>query len=499
MRLPGSHEVKPLSNASEVYVQFRKEGLMLRRDGTGRDDALWRELVTKLGFEGTIRNLADALKGSRTSVEDFVRAFLTCFEPFARMMAEICLFMQKIDAKKGYHGLKINYRFSDRDESVEFDLKHFREFWRRYATLYERAVYQLWSLYDVRQYVADIARHLTAYPKSAIQEQEKGVTWEPGSAVPDDFQRNATLVSNARVVHSLYRSIDRARWPATIADLGESLLTATDHDDGDPLVGLLRHQEVSVGSPPTKNDLDQIRELLTQAHRDLARINACLSENKTPILSFHSDYRFSAANSLEVILSHYDDLPTEERLRTTLVEQLAEILNLPVWKHRWQLYQVWVGFSVLHAFDDAGVTVTVHAPEGKLELHERHPAELAGITECRTPITYWAELETLLPQVTEGSRSIKPDYRLARSPSTSPGNTILLVEAKQYERMAIKDLIKLHARYGQDALTGSSSLSTTTRFRLVRSLVRIRTHPSFSNSDRETLPPTRHSLKSSVP
>ncbi len=60
----------PLSSAADVYRSLVDEGLMFRKNGTGRDDALWSVLVKNLGFPADTTDIPKALKKNATSIEE---------------------------------------------------------------------------------------------------------------------------------------------------------------------------------------------------------------------------------------------------------------------------------------------------------------------------------------------------------------------------------------------------------------------------------------------
>lgn len=438
---------QPLQTAADVYRSLRDEGLMLRRDGTGRDDALWAELVFRLGFGPDITDLPSGLEARNTTVEEFVRAFLTCFEPFAVMMADICLFMERHGAVRSYHGLAISYQFSEDDKAVKFTLSHFQEFWRSYHTVYERSVFQLWSLWYLRSYMNDLAKHIDAYSALAPETERPIPQWEPGQSVPIELQSDGVVLAHANILHELWGSVQRSINRSAQGDQPPSSPFVAENDNlHEGASRIFRNQELASLRPPSDKELAELRELLIAGHQHLAKASWLLSEGaEAP--HFSASYEYGKPNSLPVILEQYKDLPTHERLVESLAEEIHSILRLPAWKHRWQLYQVWVGLYVLDLLREQDLDFVVHAPDGKLELYEHHPAHIADLRECKSFISFWSELQTAVAGDSGSVQSIRPDYRLARSPFTLPKSTLLLVEAKQRISMTSMQLQGLYERY----------------------------------------------------
>ncbi|MBJ6801137.1 hypothetical protein [Geomonas propionica] len=437
---------QPLQTATDVYRSLRDEGLMLRRDGTGRDDALWAELVSQLGFDPDITDLPRELESKNITVEEFVRVFLTCFEPFAVMMADICIFMERHGAVRSYHSLAISYQFSEDDKAMKFTLSHFQEFWRSYHKIYERVVYQVWSLWELRSYIKDLAKHINAYPLPAPESECAIPQWQPGQSVPIELQSDEAVSAHANILHDLWESVQRSiRQSAQGNEPPRSPFVASDNNIHEGTSRIFRNQELSL-RPPSEKDLAELLEHLTAGHEHLAKASWLLSKDvKVP--EFSATYEYGKPNSLSAILEQYKDLPTLERLVESLAEEIHSILRLPAWRHRWQLYQVWVGLSVLDLLREQELKFVVHAPDGKLELYEHHPAHIADLRECDSFISFWAELQTVVTGDSGSVQSIRPDYRLARSPFTMPKSTLLIVEAKQRISMTSLQLQGLYERY----------------------------------------------------
>jgi hypothetical protein len=219
----------------------------------------------------------------------------------------------------------------------------------------------------------------------------------------------------------------------------------------DTLGSFFIRQEVSARSLDAVK-IGNLKEVIRLASKNLWWIAVLRQKEDSP--TFGDEYDHFKPNSLKNIIKRYYDLPTEERIKASLIEEIHTILNLPAWKHRWQLYQVWVGLYVLNRLHDSGLSLNVYVENSKIELYEHHPAQIADITGCKVPISYWAELQTAITAPDDKVNSIRPDYKLARSPVTNPENSLLLVEAKQRLNMPVPDIEKICKRYKQGCPNG---------------------------------------------
>jgi hypothetical protein len=444
---------EPINTAAAVYRSLANQGLMLRKDGTGRDDALWKELVFQLGLPEGTTELPKALESSDITVEQFVRAFFSCFEPFALMMAEICQIMQKHDAKRSYHSISIKYSFSDEDDAVDFSLSHFRDYWRSYQRLYQRAVFRFWNEWDLSRMREDLERHSLAYLSENTTADEE-CHWIASNSIPDGWATDKEVISLAKTLQALWNSLSNLSQesPEVNNDSSSPLVYSHSQNErfhdglehGDSLREFFIQQEVT-SRPLNAGEIDDFLGIIHQASGYLAWIAKLRQSEESP--EFCEKYQYSQANSLKNIIEHFSDLPTEERIVESLIEEIHTILNLPVWKYRWQLYQVWVGLYFLNRMQEYGLPFNVYVQNGRIELYEHHPAQLADVVGCESPISFWAELQTALPTPIGKPHSIKPDYRLSRSPVTNPKNTLLLLEAKQRLEITEKELCELIERY----------------------------------------------------
>ena len=116
-----------------------------------------------------------------------------------------------------------------------------------------------------------------------------------------------------------------------------------------------------------------------------------------------------------------------------LVNELLNILNLPVWKKRYALYSAWVSTQIITAFDKRAVKYNV--VDGMLSF-SFGGSIIAYIEQSSVKYTLFAELRTPFTGVKGHGRthSIQPDYSLCVNDESDPKNTVLVVECKQYKK-----------------------------------------------------------------
>lgn len=141
------NEIIQVRTSAELYRLISRENLHLRR-GFGRDDALHKQLAQKLGLD-LAGSIPTQLESKKISVEDFVQAFFSVTEPFAKMMNNNYSIMEHLGARSAIRSVRMKFSFQNASEKLEFDLKHFRELLATYRKLRDTFTVRLWSQDDI--------------------------------------------------------------------------------------------------------------------------------------------------------------------------------------------------------------------------------------------------------------------------------------------------------------------------------------------------------------
>lgn len=164
----------------------------------------------------------------------------------------------------------------------------------------------------------------------------------------------------------------------------------------------------------------------------------------------HAHARVSSSDEA-AIAKMMDDLdrllPTPATRAKALMRKLADVLDLPVWKHRHEVYAVWLGAQMHQALADRW-NFRFHLVDGALKF-PFGGAHLATLFNNRDDevLFWWTELGTPHDDLPSGKRTegIQPDYRLQRAPLGALAADVAVVEAKQHRGYSTKEF--------QDALT----------------------------------------------
>lgn len=394
------------------------------------DAALVDELQQTL-FPGSVKPFETSLKDASPPVlaEMLLRSFLKAVQPFSLMKIDILAMMSAAGSSKGNDNLKIRFHFSETDDPLEVLLRDFRE----QMEVIEKKTLQL----PTRHLEVPLLWQLVRVAEKEIG----GLRDEPkGPFSPDDRKILDWI--------SAYRS---TRQFDPFPDVPPTGIDALDQRLGE-VINLLQ----SLVSAYRRHAGDY--QSLRAADRDPAR-----SQSMDPVglpLSqlwwLESDYWSEAAASwllrLRVALRRDGaSLPTAvigelDRIfpptagPTITVEELnrriEDILNLPVWKRRNEVYAVWIGSQIWRALED-GWDCHFHVQDGTLSFAFAgvHLATLVNKNR-KNVVVWWTELQTPAANLPSGHRSqaIKPDYRIRRAPLSSDHPDALIVEVKQYKR-----------------------------------------------------------------
>jgi hypothetical protein len=135
----------------------------------------------------------------------------------------------------------------------------------------------------------------------------------------------------------------------------------------------------------------------------------------------------------------HDGLEKSEFEVDSLEEHLSEILKLPVWKRRHEVYSVWVASQIIASLETR--EIRFHPIDGQLDFGFGG-AHLATILTDDGVFALWSEFRSALRRPGSRTRTkfIQPDFRLLRAPFKSDGSTTaLVVECKQYMKPSAKN------------------------------------------------------------
>lgn len=412
--------------------------------------ALWPELKSKAGLTGQRntrrgsydQDLLDSLRASLfpgedssidklmaasdLSAEQLLRAFFATLQPFALMQRDVLEMLSAAGAAASGDSLPLTFHFDPESDPLDLLLGDFRRQTEMLSEVLAPAMslptYQdLWEI--PRTGTGGYSRHLShegATPSFAswLSEYERGrfpilpEDWRTGRSDVDDRLERAVRLADMIIEGIRAHAADRS----TLHQIG------------------FRDEAVQAG----------VADFWTLA--ELAQIES--DYWLSAAVGWLSKMRSAEARSdeavLQAMMGEIDRLlpPGSVPTRQTLAA-LEDILDLPVWKHRHDLYAVWLGSQIFRALRSDGWRFSFNLSAGRLEFAFRG-VHLATLTKGRDKqvLDWWTELETPHDSLPSGRRrrAIKPDYRIRRRPAPGAGSStssdLLVLEAKQHLRSA---------------------------------------------------------------
>ena len=151
----------------------------------------------------------------------------------------------------------------------------------------------------------------------------------------------------------------------------------------------------------------------------------------------------SAEDGLIEALSNWLDAFWVPETYDEVVQDLEDLLAMPTWGKRHELYSAWVATQLDRALPTDRLDFVV--VDGVLRFPFK-ATRLATLASAEGPLELWCELRSPLADPVSAKRSgaIQPDYRVVRrgvgpaDPSAAVEGTVLAVEVKQYLRSAAR-------------------------------------------------------------
>jgi hypothetical protein len=420
-------------HVSSVWAYLEREGGINERLYDGE---LVAELRSNLGLSSHGR-ITTELETHDISVEALIHAFFRLAAPFAEMSSDILVMFEKAGARRSSTNLKVVFDFNKKAPELKFDIRHFRDF----LEIFERVRTQILT----REWPRELLWRL--YPPTSRSDPDVTSPDLRGWASIFDSQKWPDRLPPVPVSgHEELDSLTSAIWPL-INDVVRRIKhfgfapgrLFTEYHGGRIPAG-------EVERISTEWDIDTLVSLDSDfwapsailSHEILARTLA-RGAPLSPDLSRWMEQ--DLPNLLNQVRTRFS---TEE----TLQRRLEEILNLPVWRQRHQVYSVWVASRILEALGWDRLTIYTVGDELRFEFKETHLASTRGRGE---PLHLMAELRSPLKAPIGKSRtqSIQPDFRLVSSPIHDLASHKLVVECKQYLRPSRRNFVEALTDYAR--------------------------------------------------
>jgi|SanBayMetagenome_1026888.scaffolds.fasta_scaffold19143_1 hypothetical protein len=427
---------KLLHSASDVW-KFLKEQGGLNTDKYDVD--LVEELKEKLASSSQ-SNLEDILEN--ISIEDFIVAFFQTVQPYVEMMSDLLCMFEKAGAKQTNKNLAISFDFGKNIPELKFDLSHFKNFievWKRVSEVYlanEWDVETIWKLNNLLRENSGDTQNLDL--QTWLDQYSEQKVWP-------DLQLPAPRSGD----------LDLDKTLAKVWKVWSEVVTETSKYGKERKI----LQNIGFGRPENLSESEQ-KILQEEQVRWPAKLLAQIdSDNWSASLAEGAYVKAERISKLEPHSSEATELQKKlENLFTkvakvevkgeTLIQQLQEFLQLPLWQHRHELYSVWIATQILNSLED--YSTRIHQVDGTLKF-SFSGTHFATVDDFEPSLHIWTELRSPLKNpIGKGrSKSIQPDYSLVVDPITSPESSLLVIECKQYYKASAKNFSSALSDYAR--------------------------------------------------
>ncbi|MCS6500731.1 hypothetical protein NYD60_11965 [Burkholderia thailandensis] len=402
-------------------------GLELRLKGgrPGRDADVEDSLRLALAVPDTAQSLdawliSDAASSHPTiSTEQLLIEVLKSQGGFAQMMQDILDVLITAEARQASHKLSVEFKFDEVTDPIKATLEQFREAIHRTQRVLEKRPELpndnlMWPLSKV------LRSFVTAFPESPPADfpPVSAITSTGHTGIDAQLACLARLVSDFR---GLWRRHGTTRQqvgdaanalPYTDPDvqvLRGQLIAATDYWDVGVLSGAqeISRRMVSGQLPP-----EDVFEKLTEA--------------------------LSPIEWAEVWVEH-------------TIHELLDVLNLPAWRRRHELYSVWVGTRMLKVVECVAPDMHFHPVDGVLSF-EFGGSRLATFNWDNKQFDIWAELRSaLVGGSSKRKKGIQPDFRVLQATLSQSANaqTTYVLECKHYLNANASNFTQAAADYAR--------------------------------------------------
>jgi len=419
-----------LTSATSVWKYLRKQGGLKTES---YDTDLVEELKSKLTLssQDNLENLLENI-----SAEDFVMAFFQTVQPYAEMMSDLLRMFETAGAKQTNRNLAISFNFNQNYPELKFDLSHFRswiETWERVLGIYLANQWNyntIWMLNSALRENNDEDVNDSKL-KSWLNQYMRERIWP-------DFQLHAPISGESDLDKALTRVwqvwnevvTESSKYGKERRILREIAFDKPQKSSSDTDSGSL--QKTQLGWDPEflgRIDSDHWAASLAKgAYLKTEKISRLSSEERL-------EEAAKLRNKLEDVFKSVSKIEVQ---RDTLVQHLREFLQLPLWRHRYELYSIWVVTQILDSLKK--YSVRIHQVNGTLKF-SFSGTHFATIDDFEPRLHIWTELRSPLEKpIGEGRKqSIQPDYSLIMDPVTSPESSVFVVECKHYLRASVKN------------------------------------------------------------
>jgi hypothetical protein len=437
-----------LENGLQIWEVLVRSGLEeVRKNHLPGYDAELVRVLKKGLYPYATYSLERELRAAPPSAEVFLEVLFNALKPFSEMLRDVLGMFEAAGARRSDENLRIAFDFDKASKALALTLKEFREVEAFFRRVVRPIVVRRWNnntLFSLSRDVQNVLEPL-GVPDAQKQfdapsrvrdplvrkwiEKNGKPTWLPFPGFPTsgDAELDKTLGMAEGLIHYMI---------AEVRKLG------TTYEEFARQLGELPGEEEEEAERAAHDTEDERpRRAFVRAAHDFwpnsFAEHVCLGVEA--VNDHTNEEKLESAEQLAVAIKIGFDRPRRyERNRISLEQDFRDLVNLPIWKKRHELYAVWVASRIADALHD--LSFEWH-PDGDTLRFPFSGAELATLLsgDGSTHI-FWTEKRTALTDAgLFGRKHIQPDYRIMTVPTHRNDATTLVVECKQYRNWSRKN------------------------------------------------------------
>lgn len=433
-----------LEDGFQVWNALVRVGLEETRvnDLPGYDADLVRELTQRL-YPHATQSLEDELRAAPPSTEAFLEVFFAALRPLSQMLRGVLNMFEAAGARRTDENLRIVFNFDKASQPLTLTLNQFRDTELYFRRVARPIVVRQWNTNTLWALKRDVDSVLESFGETVQRRFDAAVPvrqprirewverngkpgWLPFPGLPrsGDPELDEMVVLSEGLIHFMMAEVTKlgATYQEFTRRLNELPREEAPWDEGD-----------LAGDDPAD---DLPRGAFVRAAHDFwpnsFAEDVCLAIETVQNRAEH-DRGPSAARFVEAIRTGFERPPRHERTVVSLEQDFRELINLPIWKKRHEVYAVWVASRIADSLSD--LSWEWH-PDGDTLRFSFAGTELAALRTIDGGMhMFWTEKRTpLLGGGIWGRKHIQPDYRIMTVPTHRDEATSLVVECKQYRK-----------------------------------------------------------------
>ena len=407
-----------MDNAIATSVDLWKEIEQVAQfEHKAYDYALLEQIRSNLHFLPKA-NMKKYLKQHNTSCEELLGAVLDALLPFSQMLKDLLKMFEDARAQQTAHNLKIKFDFSKYNSYYEINLDQFKQQFRSSEKIWQcidcLIPLKPWDLvYGVRKTGLDATMVKLDPPEDVQLWQQEYRRKRENNTWPE------WLPEQPKTGDSL--------WDEQIAIIWEAIE-----------MSMAKYRQEWT---PDWHSRKQTDHCFWQAETDYWI--GCLVETiGVQVMEFHrlpeEVKRANAAQYAQCYKKAVQECGLTKVSVVTKKETIIEILNLPFWRKRYELYSAWVATQIVDTLYDKDIAYNVQDNTLSFSFGG---SKIATCNAFEPPLDIWTEVRTPYATPKGGNRKchIQPDYTLVVADAGDASakdihKSLAVIECKQYKR-----------------------------------------------------------------